>query len=61
MNIIINNKNEKNTIKYEWLAREFNFFLEEYITQLIFLETNFVTSEEEVETIKSLKFTEYAK
>jgi len=27
----------------------------------MFLETNFITSEEEVETIKSLKFTEYAK
>lgn len=61
LNITSNNKNEKNTIKYEWLAKEFNFFLEEYISQLMFLETNFVTSEEEVKTIKSLKFTEYAK
>lgn len=61
MNIISNNKNEKITIKYEWLAREFNFFVEEYISQLMFLEKNFLTSEEEVETIKSLKFTEYAK
>ena len=61
INITSNTNNEKNTIKYEWLAREFNYFLDEYISQLMFLETNFITSEEEVETIKSLKFTEYAK
>lgn len=61
LNINSNIANEKNTIKYEWLAREFNFFIEEYINQLIFLETNFVASEEEVEIILSLKFTEYAK
>ena len=61
LNLNSNTGSEKNTIKYEWLAREFNFFLEEYTEELRFLETIFVPSEEEVEIIKSLKFTEYAK
>ena len=60
-NIARNIANERNTIKYEWLAREFNYFLEEYTEELMFLETNFVPSDEEVQIIKSLKFTEYAK
>ena len=61
LNLNSNTSNEKNTTKYEWLAREFNIFLEEYTEELMFLETNFVPSVEEVEIIKSLKFTEYAK
>lgn len=61
LNLNANSGNEKNTIKYEWLAREFNYFIDEYIQELMFLETNFVSSDEEVEIIKLLKFVEYAK
>ena len=60
-NIKENLNKEKITIKYEWLAREFNQFIDEYISEMIFLESDSVPDEDEITKMKSLKITEYAK
>jgi len=60
-NLAANIKKEKITIKYEWLAREFNSFLEDYTSDMIFLEKDIIPDMDEITKIKSLKFREYAK
>jgi hypothetical protein len=59
-NLVATSK-EKVAIKYEWLAIEFNRFINEYISDLKDLETDFVVSDEEIEKMKSLKIKVYAK
>jgi hypothetical protein len=56
---IINNletsaKSERIAIKYEWLASQFNSFIDEYVANLRFLETQDPT-DEEIQTIQLLK------
>ena len=54
-NLRANSLKEKVTIKYEWLAKEFNFFIDQYINELVFLESNFIPEEDEIQKIISLK------
>lgn len=58
-NLEINGQNEYIAIKYEWLASEFNSFIDNYVSELKFLETD-IPTEAEVEIIKSLKIVSYA-
>jgi hypothetical protein len=58
-NIEANNKREKISIKYEWLAREFNCFLVEYLDDMMFLENENEPDADEIAKIKSLKIIEY--
>lgn len=58
-NIIQNAQKEKIAVKYEWLAIEYNSFLNDYLNELIFLE-EFTTSDEEIEKLKTLKITQNA-
>lgn len=59
-NLRANRQKEKIFIKYDWLAKEFNAFLSDYTKELMFLETDFIPSQEEIQKIESLKITEYA-
>ncbi len=59
-NLALNQTKEKIAIKYEWLARELNQFIDDYLNEMMFLEKDFVPDNEEIEKIKSLKITEYA-
>jgi len=54
-NLIANSLKEKVAIKYEWLRNEFNFFIDQYVSELIFLESDFVPEEDEIQKIISLK------
>ncbi len=61
---IINNleasaKAERIAIKYEWLASQFNGFIDEYINTLRFLETE-IPTDEEIQAIQLLKIQGYA-
>jgi hypothetical protein len=58
-NLQQNERNERIAIKYEWLAALFNSFIDDYVTEFMFLEAD-VASEEEIGMIKSLKLTGYA-
>lgn len=48
--------NEKVAIKYEWLVNEYDLFIEQYISELMFLETSFIHDDDEIAKINSLKF-----
>lgn len=58
-NIASNSHKEHIFIKYQWLAKEFNTFIENYSSSLIFLDENFEPTEEEIQQIKDLKIIEY--
>ncbi|MBS1775072.1 MAG: hypothetical protein JSS64_02190 [Bacteroidetes bacterium] len=55
-NLNQNSKAERIAIKYEWLATQFNMFIDEYSTELMYLETDAQATDEELEIIKALKF-----
>lgn len=57
-NLLTNSMKERVAIKYEWLANEFNSFIDEYVNELIYLETE-TPEEEEIQKVKSLKIKEY--
>ena len=56
-NLTSNALKERVAIKYEWLVQEFNDFIDEYVAELYQIETVYVADENEIETIKQLKFT----
>lgn len=52
------NKNRENVfLKFDWLAKEFNSFIEAYTTSLAYLDEYFEPSEEYLDSIKQLKLT----
>lgn len=59
-NLQENRAKEKISIKFEWLAKEFNEFLDDYLRELMFLETDFIPTGDEIDIIKALKITVYA-
>lgn len=51
----LNTKNEKIFIKYQWLAEQYNAFLDQYVEDLIYREDQFEPSPELVGQLKTLK------
>ncbi len=59
-NLLLNLEREKIFIKYQWLANEFNKFIDIYTESLAFTDENFEPSGDFIEMVKSLKLTEHA-
>jgi hypothetical protein len=54
-NIFANSNKESVFIKYQWLANEFNSFLDTYSTSLVFYDENFDATTDYISTIQNLK------
>ena len=54
-NLTATSNNERVNIKFQWLANEFNSFIETYTASLAYFDVNFEATEEFISTIKQLK------
>lgn len=54
-NLILTKTKENLFVKYRWIADEFNFFIDSYVTHLAFLDENFYVTNEFIDTITNLK------
>lgn len=52
-------KNEQIHIKYEWLKNEFNDFIDVFLDELIFTDSEQIPSDSEIEQIRKLKILQY--
>lgn len=58
-NVTLNNHKEHIFLKYQWLVKEFNNFIDKYTHSLIYLDENVEPTETEIQQIKDLKIIEY--
>jgi hypothetical protein len=60
MNLEENKLKEKIFVKYDWLASEFNKFIDLYTSELAFVDENYEPTEQFIEQIKLLNISSYA-
>jgi len=53
--LFFNKEKEKIFIKYTWIAKEYNEFLDNYVRNIEYYEQDFIFAQEEIDKLKSLK------
>ncbi len=53
--LFVNKEKENIFIKYTWIAKEYNEFLDNYVGNIEYFEQDFIFAQEEIDRLKSLK------